>query len=224
MKHQAPRILALMLSGLLAAAAPARAGTIHFADVMQAAAAGRRGPWADLRLRALQQQGGKTASGLVATTEQKQDAGASTGNAAGASDGSTTGNNPTSLISQDPAQQPQGTVQTIDLGDISGTVCDCGEAPLEDVILKGGGFPWLSLVGIPLICLTGICTGGEEVCVDCGTTSPTPNPTPPPPPPGIPEPATLLLFGSGLLALGAGSRRRRALKALEVEARDQEVV
>ena len=220
MKHQAPRIVALMLSVLLAAAAPAKAGTIHFADVMQAAAAGRRGPWADLRLRALQQQGGKTASGVLVTTAQKTDASATaSGNAAGAPDGSTAGNTSTSLISQDPAQQPQGTVTTIDVGDISGTVCDCGPAPPEDVIRRGGGFPWLSLVGIPLICLTGICTGDEKVCVDCGTTS-----TPTPTPPGIPEPATLLLFGSGLLALGARARRRRGLESLEVEARDQEVV
>lgn len=220
MKHQAPRIVALMLSVLLAAAAPARAGTIHFADVMQAAAAGRRGPWADLRLRALQQQGGKTASGLVATNEQKKDAGANAVNAAGAPDGSTAGNTPTSLVSQDPAQQPQGTVTTIDLGDISGTVCDCGEAPLPPDI-PGGGFPWLTLVGIPLICLTGICTGNEEICVNCEGTTSTPTPTQPG---AIPEPATLLLFGSGLLALSAGARRRRGLKSLELEARDQEVV
>ena len=220
MKHQAPRIVALMLSVLLAAAAPARAGTIHFADVMQAASAGRRGPWADLHLRALNQQGGRTASGVIATTAQKKDAGASNGNAAGTPDGSTAGNSPTSLISQDPAPQSQGTVTTIDLGDISGTVCDCGPAPPEDVIRKGGGFPWLSLVGIPLICLTGICTGSEEICVNCDTPSSTPTPTPP----GIPEPATLLLFGSGLLALGARARRRRGLEVLEVEARDQEVI
>jgi len=207
-----------MLSVLLAAAAPARAGTIHFADVMQAAAEGRRGPWADLRLRAIQQQGGKTASGVVATTAQRTDAGTPpSGNSASAPDGSAAGNTLTSLISQDPAQQ-QGTVETIDLGDVTGTVCDCGELPS---IPGKRGFPWFPLLGIPLICLTGICTGDEEICVNCDTP---PSSTPTPTPPGIPEPATLLLFGSGLLALSAGARRRRGLKALEVEARDQEVV
>jgi hypothetical protein len=186
---------------------------------MQAASEGRRGPWADLRLRAIQQQGGKTAPGVVATTAQKTDAGTTaSGGGAGTPDGSTAGNTSVSIISQDPAPQSQGTVQTIDLGDVTGTVCDCGELP---AIPGKRGFPWLPLLGIPLICLTGICTGDEEVCVvNCGGTTPTPTPTPP----GIPEPATLLLFGSGLLALGAGARRRRGLKALEVEARDQEVV
>jgi hypothetical protein len=213
MKHQAPRIVALMLSVLLAAAAPARAGTIHFADVMQAAAEGRRGPWADLRLRAIQQQGGRTAPGVVATTAQKSDAGTT---ASGTPDGSTAGNTAVSIISQDPAQQPQGTVQTIDLGDITGTVCDCGILPDIDV---PGGFPlWplLGLGGIPLLFINRDNPPPEDT-----PPGPTPNPTPPPAP--IPEPATLLLFGSGLLALGAGARRRRGLRTLEVEARDQEV-
>ena len=220
MKHQAPRILALMLSVLLAAAAPARAGTIHLADVMQAASEGRRGPWADLRLRAIQQQGGRTASGVVATTPaQKTDAATAAGNGAVAPDGSTAGNTPTSLISQDPPPQ-QGTVETIDLGDITGTVCDCGELPVLDT---PGGFPLWPLAGLAGIPFLFIDRDGGPTPPNIVPPGPTPTTTTTPPP-AVPEPATLLLFGSGLLALGAGARRRRGLKTLEVEARDQEVV
>lgn len=217
MKHQAPRIVALMLSVLLAAAAPARAGTIHFADVMQAAVAGRRGPWADLRLRAIQQQGGKTASGVVATTTaQKTDAdAANSGNAANVPDGSTAGNTAVSLIGQDPAPQQQGTVQTIDIGDVTGTVCECGIIPDVEV---PGGFPLWPLVGLAGIPFLFIKRDGNPPTDN--PPGPTPSTTPPP---GVPEPATLLLFGSGLLALGARARRRRGLKVLELEARDQEV-
>jgi len=218
MKHQALRIVALMLSVLLAAAAPAQAGTIHFADVMQAAAEGRRGPWADLRLRAIQQQGGKAAPGVVvATTAQKTDTGATS--AAGAPDGSTAGDKTPSLISPDTAQQ-QGTVETIDLGDVTGTVCDCGVLPGIEV--PAGGFPLWPLAGLAAIPFLFI--DRDNPPPDDIPPGPGPTPTTTPPPPAVPEPATLLLFGSGLLALGAGARRRRGIKALEVVARDQEVV
>jgi hypothetical protein len=206
-----------MLCVLLATAAPAQAGTIHLADVIQGFAEGRRGPAADLRLRAVQQQGGKTAPGVVASTQSRSDASGTTasGNPANVPDGATAGNTSTSLISQDPAGQQQGTVETIDLGDVTGTVCDCGEIP--DIEVPGGGFPlWplLGLGGIPFL------------FIDRGENPPgvPPGPTPTIPPGAIPEPATLLLFGSGLLALGAGARRRRGIKALEVATRDQEVV
>ena len=213
MKHQALRPVALMLSVLLATSAPAHAGTIHFVDVMRAAAEGRRSPSAELRLRAIQQQGGKApATGVQGAPGGGSNSNPATNDTSKLPDG-TTGGNPISIISPEPVSTQQGNVETIDLGDVTGTVCDCGEIPVE--ALPKGGFPlWplLGLAGIPLF------------FIDRGDKPPPDNPPgPTPTPPGIPEPATLLLFGSGLLALSARARRRRAVKHMEVEAGNAEV-
>jgi hypothetical protein len=97
------------------------------------------------------------------------------------------------------AQQPQGDVQVFQQDSVDGTICDCGEIPAV-----GGGFPkWPFLALIPLICVTGICSHH-------GNKIPPPPSTPTPPPPPVPEPTSLLLFGSGIVALTAGARRRYA--------------
>ena len=207
MKHQAIRPAALMLSVLLIAAVPAQAGTIRFGDVISlASVSGQSGRHSlDLRLRSVTQQNG---GGATAQDRQTSSAGNSqeprtgqtpTGTApAGSADSNITG---TTVAAQQPGSVQ---VETIELGDIQGTICDCGEIALP----PGGGFPklpLLALAGIPLLFLGGDkdIPPGDVVVI----------PPPTPDTPQVPEPATLLLLGSGLAALGAGARRRRAARA-----------
>ena len=101
---------------------------------------------------------------------------------------------------------PQAGVDVVDQGDVEGTICDCGE-----ITVPGGGFPkWplLFLAAIPFFFIHG--------CDHCETPTPPTTPTPPGTP-EIPEPASLLLFGSGLAAFGAGLRRRYARGKLETQ-------
>jgi hypothetical protein len=141
----------------------------------------------ELRLRSVSQEGTTNVNGsLVSASKSSTDT------------SSASTSEPASLISTSAGAQEgqQGSVEVIQEGDVTGTVCDCGE-----FIIPGGGFPkWLALGGIPLVC----------VLVDCS-----PDDNPPPecegdcePPPQIPEPATIFLLGSGLAALGAKARRR----------------
>lgn len=205
MKHQAIRPAALMLSVLLIAAVPAQAGTISFGDVIALATVnGQSGRQSlDLRLRSVTQQGGGTTSQDRRTStagNNSQDRGTAQTPAAAAPAGSAD----TNITGTTVAVQQPGSVQveTIELGDIQGTICDCGE-----IAAPPGGFPklpFLALAGIPLLFL-----GGDE---DIPPLEVFPTP-PPPPPPQVPEPATLLLLGSGLAALGAGARRRRAARS-----------
>jgi hypothetical protein len=190
-----------MLGVIFAASPAARAGTITFADVVRAAdASAQLRTAAEVRLR-LGAQSGAAQSSL-----------AQSGSTSGSTTQQQTGtqqqpSGTTPANTSDPTlSQSGGHVETVDLGDVTGTVCDCGEIPKPPAIK--GGIPWWPLLGgIPLICLSGICTGDE-------TPPPGPPAPPTPPPPSVPEPTTLLLLGSGLLAVGARARRRHGLKRL----------
>jgi hypothetical protein len=199
-----------MLGVTLAGAPAAKAATLTYSDVVRSTGAdGQFRPASEVHLRLGAQQ-----DGAVQTQSSPTQSGANSSEQQTAAQPSGAGAPATgTAASADPTiTQSGGQVQTVDIGDVTGTVCDCGVIPVETVARKGG-IPWWPLVGIPLICVSGICTGGEGTPVCESGCGPTPTPTPP----QVPEPMSLLLFGSGLLALGAGARRRHGRKQLERE-------
>ncbi|MDT5122915.1 MAG: hypothetical protein QOC96_2397 [Acidobacteriota bacterium] len=183
MRNRAISHVAVILSlSLLLAAVPAQAGPIPFSDVVQVSG----GQTQELRLRSVSQSGSTPVS--ADTKSATQGAAQQQGQQ-------------TSLISTaaGPQQGQQGNVEVVEEGDVSGTVCNCGE-----LLIPGAfKFPWFALGGVPLVCATGVCTHNDNPPCQPGDLTCTP--------PSVPEPATLFLLGSGLAALGAGARRRYRL-------------
>ena len=210
MISRAFRPTAAILSILLLSGLPTHAAPVAIREVIQVMGSYQNPP--ELRLRSVSQNASAAASegdgpSAVASVSQESAAGEVVGIADATTTDSISGD--TLLAGVAVSSDPQGGVDVVDQGDVEGTICDCGE-----ITVPGGGFPkWplLFLAAIPFFFIHG--------CDDCDTPTPPPSNTPTP---EIPEPASLLLFGSGLAAFGASLRRRHARGKLAAQIKTTE--
>jgi acyl-CoA hydrolase len=199
-----------MLSVLfVAAAASAQASPVRYDDVFaMASVVGQSGRSSvDLRMRSFSQQQANPSTQQTASNRGSQD---QKQTAAPAPDGAPTTSvgSLTDTVVAPSATGQQTTVETIELGEVQGTICDCGE-----ILLPGGEFPLWPLLGLGAVPLFFI---HKDKTIE---ENPTPTPTPTPPP-QVPEPATIFLLGTGLLAYGSKARRTRARTAKRDAARE----
>jgi hypothetical protein len=195
MFSRAFRPIAAILAILLLTGAPTQAAPVAIREVIQVLGSYQNPT--ELRLRSVSQTANSSVSDYtkgpspVASAAQQSAADTSTGDAIISDSADTL------LAGVAVRADLQVGVDVIDQGDVEGTICDCGE-----ITVPGGGFPkW------PLVFLAAIPFFFIHGCDHCETPIPPTTPTPPRTP-EIPEPASLLLFGSGLAAFGAGMRRR----------------